>query len=672
MKRAFVIIMLLFIGTAYGQDAKLFVVKADKLLSRNDYENALPLYMQAMELLPDDALINFKVGLCHLHSEKKTKSVQYLEKAYSINPKVDLDIEYHLGLAYQYDHQYGKAMDFFQQFKSKNKRLADIAEHKIQECIIGDSLLKHPTYVEIKNIGNIINSGFHEYSPLLSADGSTLIFTSNRSNELEKIKAGTNYEDIYITHWKDYAWEEPQRISPEINSEFHDAAASLSHDGKTLFLYYEEGAGDIYTSTLTDGEWSKPKPLNKNINLPLFWETSACISADGKKLFFTSNRPGGFGELDIYVSELDSKGEWGKALNLGPTINTEMHEDSPFIHADGVTLFFSSDGHPSMGSNDIFKSELVDGKWTSPVNMGYPINSIEYDGFFTLSEDKKTGYFSALREDGMGNADIYQIKMLDPPPKIEEPVVVEVDSSQFQTAAADTTLAADPELETFIDPMIELQKGLEIVTILKGKVIDETTSEPLHASITLVNNETNELIERIYSKAGTGEFELIIPHGGNYGVATEAHGYLFNSINFNLPQFAEFQEIDTHILMVKAEVGSKVVLKNIFFDTGKSDLKPESLSELEKVRHLLLSNANIKMQINGHTDNTGNAATNKTLSLKRAEAVVQYLVEKGIDAGRLAAKGFGAERPLVSNDDEQGGREINRRTEIEIIDTTQG
>src|SRR5688572_11036802 len=139
MKRAFVIIMLLFIGTAYAQDPKLFVAKADKLLSRNDYENALPLYMQAMEILPDDALINFKVGLCHLHSEKKTKSVQYLEKAYSINPKVDLDIEYHLGLAYQYDHQYGKAMDFFQQFKTKNKRLADIAEHKIQECVIGDS-----------------------------------------------------------------------------------------------------------------------------------------------------------------------------------------------------------------------------------------------------------------------------------------------------------------------------------------------------------------------------------------------------------------------------------------------------------------------------------------------------------------------------------------------------
>jgi outer membrane protein OmpA-like peptidoglycan-associated protein len=257
---------------------------------------------------------------------------------------------------------------------------------------------------------------------------------------------------------------------------------------------------------------------------------------------------------------------------------------------------------------------------------------------------------------------------------VHEPTIVQTDSIKTDTVQTDTLqqVAQQQKFEAYIDPIVELQKGLQIVTILKGKVIDAGSSQPLYAVITLVNNENNEVIERISSDGTTGDFELVIPHGGNYGVATESQGYLFNSINFNVPQFAELVQIDTHILMVKAEVGSKVVLKNIFFDTGKSELKPESLSELEKVKTLLTENASIKMQINGHTDNTGNPETNKALSLQRAEAVMRYLVENGVDAGRLSAKGFGAERPLVSNDDEQEGREINRRTEIEIIEATKG
>ena len=202
---------------------------------------------------------------------------------------------------------------------------------------------------------------------------------------------------------------------------------------------------------------------------------------------------------------------------------------------------------------------------------------------------------------------------------------------------------------------------------MKGKVIDENTAEPLSAVISLVNNETKQVLSKITVDSLTGNFELVIPHGGNYGVMTERPGYLFNSINFNLPKFAEYQEIDTHIIMVKAEVGSKTILKNIFFDVGKSDLKTESLSEIERIKELLTTNADLKVQINGHTDNTGNAAANKTLSLKRATAVVDYLVSHGIEASRLSAKGYGSERPIVSNDDEESGREINRRTEIEIV-----
>jgi len=660
-------VFLVCLGTSvasFGQASKDLIDKGDRLFAKKDYSNALQTYLSAAN--GDDPDLNFKIGLCYLYSETKSKAVSYLESAYRAKPNVDLDIDYHLGMAYQNDHQYAKAKLHYEEFMRKNKKLADIAREKIHQCEIGDSLTRKPVNCIIENIGQGINSPFHEYSPLVTADGNTMIFTSSRSTDDYKIKSGTNFEDIYITHKTGGAWGAPEKISPNINIKFHDAAASLSPDGNTLLLYYEEGSGDIYQSSHETGDWSKPVPLNKNINTPLFWETSACLSADGKRLFFSSNRPGGKGELDIWVSDLDDKGQWLKPVNIGPTINTPGNEDSPYIHPDGVTLYFSSDGHPSMGSNDIYKTEFKDGKWQKPVNLGYPINSIEYDGFFTISEDKKTGYYSTLRNEGLGSADIYVVTFL--PPKVEEPEVVVASVAPVVEEPKVEVKPEEPKAEDFVDPMVQFQRDLKIVTVLKGKVIDESTAVPLAATISLVNNETNQVIAKINSNPATGEFELTIPHGGNYGVATEKAGYLFNSINFNLPQFAEYQEIDTHIIMVKAEVGSKVVLKNIFFDIGKSDLKQESIAEVEKIRELLEKNPQLNVQINGHTDNTGNAANNKVLSLKRATAVVSYLIEHGISEVRLSAKGFGSEKPIVSNDDESEGRAINRRTEIEIIE----
>src|SRR6185369_16485760 len=414
--------------------------------------------------------------------------------------------------------------------------------------------------------------------------------------------------------------------------------------------------GDIYFSTYNGNDWTEPKPLNKNINTSQFWETCASVSPDGKKLYFASNRDGGFGELDIYVSELDSHGEWGKAVNLGNTINTPGNEDSPFIHFDGVTLYFSSDGHPGLGNSDIFFSEFKKGQWTKPENIGYPINLWEYDGFFTMSRDKKTGYYSTVKDGGLGGIDIYSIKFLEPKykPKPPPPVVVVEKKKEVEN-------------KNYVDPSVQKLIDEKVVTVLRGKVIDENTAAPLNATVTLVDNETGKVLSKIYSDPTSGDFELHIPHGGNYGVTTESVGYLFNSINFNLPKFAEYQEIDTHIIMVRTVIGSKVVLRNIFFDVGKFNLKDQSVSEIENVQELLVKNPQLKVQINGHTDNTGDATSNKTLSLKRANAVVDYLISKGIDQTRVSAKGYGSERPIVSNDDELGGREINRRTEIEVV-----
>jgi outer membrane protein OmpA-like peptidoglycan-associated protein/tetratricopeptide (TPR) repeat protein len=652
----FYILLGLQLSHLNAQPVTGLVAQADKLYDKKQYQKAVELYLQALEANPDDASLNLQTGLSYLYSESKSKAAKYISKAHRLNPRINDEINYHLGIAFQNTNEFLKAIDHFEQFKKVKKELSELADKRIAECRIADSLSHYELNVVIENAGPNVNSRFHDYAPIISGDGKTLLITSNRTANERELKEGTNYEDIYICRKSANGWEPAKKIS-SINTEYNDAAASLSPDGKTLFLYYEEGAGDIYTSQLQGNEWTKPAPLNKNINTEQYWETSATLSSDGKKIYFASNRPGGIGELDLYVSELDGKGSWGKAVNLGPVINTPENEDSPFIHPDNATLYFSSDGHPSLGNTDIFVSMLAGNKWTKPENLGWPINTWEYDGFFTISADKKHGYFSTLKEGGLGDSDIYSITFLEPKFKPKpKPVVVAVEQPKPKPANTD-----------FVDPSIEKSRNEKVVSVLKGKVIDEDTAEPLAATIFLVDNETKKILSKISVDSLNGDFELVIPHGGNYGVLTEKPGYLFNSINFSLPKFSEYQEIDTHIIMVKAEVGSKAILKNIFFEVGKSDLKVESLAEIGKIEELLITNADLKVQINGHTDNTGNAATNKTLSLKRASAVVDYLVSHGISPARLSAKGYGSERPIVSNDDEEGGRELNRRTEIEIV-----
>lgn len=655
------LVCLLTVQLATAQDAKDLMDRGDRYYAKGDLENALNFYLKAEQQQPDNPRVQLKIGLAYLSTtSKKFKSLHYLRKAHELLATVDPDIDYYLAAAYQVNHQFKEARDHYTIYKNKYKRMSSIAQQKIEECERGDSLVTHATESIITNMGRAINSTFHDYGPLVMPDESAVIFTSNRTlKEPKPGEAVENFENVLISYKQGTSWSTPAPVSDSINVEHHDAAASLSHDGRQLFLYYEEGYGDIYVSQRTGNEWRKAKALNDNINT-IHWETSACISADGRKIYFSSNRPGGYGELDIWYSERDSKGDWGKPKNMGPIVNTPGNEDSPFIHEDGVTLYFGSDAHPGLGSTDIFKTEFKNGKWQKPVNMGYPVNTADYDNYFVISDDKKTGYFASVREDGLGETDLYKIVFLDPKPKVEVVVAPPVPETKKQPVKED---------EDFVDPVLQMQKDLQIGIALKGKVIDANSAQPLKARITLTNNEKNEVLAVINSNAETGDFELFIPHGGNFGVSTEKEGYLFNSINFNLPASYELQELETAIIMVKAEKGSKVVLKNIFFDTGKSDLKQESLTELENIRELLDKNPNLKVQINGHTDNVGEATYNKSLSQRRARSVVDYLIKNGIDANRLAAVGYGEERPLVSNDDESDGREINRRTEIEIIES---
>lgn len=644
-----------------AQDIKSLIDKGDKAFGKGEFKNAIESYFAAEKLDGNSPKIKCKIGQTFLSTGSEVKALPYLEEAYKQQPDVDPDIDYYLGLALQANSHFNRATEHFKKYKQKNKKLANIADQKIKECTLGDSLMRNPVLCTIKVMEWPINSPYQDYGPVLTADESVLVFTSARDTTLlEKVSKAKQvlFEDILLTKLVDGAWAVPQKISENINDTFHDAATYLTPDGRTVFLYYEKGNGDIYRSDFDGSSWSVPQSMGKEINT-VSWETSGCLSPDGNKFYFTSDRPGGRGNLDIYVSERLANGTWGKAVNMGPQINTPGNEDAPFMHPDG-TLFFGSDGHTGMGDFDIFKSEWIDGKWTKPVNLGYPINTPKFENYFFLSKDKKRGYFSAMRNEGVGNTDICMINFLDPPPPPPKEEVV----------LAKEEIKEEPKTigDEFVDAMVSFQKDLGFATQLTGKVIDAEKNTPLKAQIMLVDNSTNKVIERAYSDPTTGDFKIIIPHGGNYGINTSLDGYLFNSMNFEVPTFSDYQEIETHILMQTATVGSKVVMKNIFFDLGKAELRNESIGELEQILDLLQRNPGIKLQINGHTDNSGDDQTNKTLSLKRAESVLTFLIQRGVEQARLRAVGYGEERPIVSNDDEQGGREVNRRTEIEVFE----
>ena len=635
------------------------------------YRAALPYYQKANKFNPNNADLNYKLGRCFLASVNKKNAAQYFEKAYKLNPSVSKDINYYLGQAYHLQMKFDKAIEKYTSYKntlsSNQMELMDVIK-KIDECKTGIELMKKPERVFIDNIGSIINTKEPEYGAIISADESVMMFTSRRSSTTGGgIDMGLNeyFEDIYITYKKDGKWTVPANMGTPVNSDEHDATVAVAPDGQSMIIYNDDkGDGNLYECKLVGDVWSKPKKMNKNINTKSH-ESSASYSSDGKTLYFVSDKDGGTGAHDIYKTEWDPiKLDWGEAQNIGAPINTKYNEESVVIHPDGKTIYFSSQGHKTMGGYDIFKSTLDEnGKWTEPVNMGYPINSVDDDVFFVISASGRRGYYSSFKNDGFGEKDIYVITFLGP----EKPL---------QLNAEDNLLAsvAKPVSEKVIEKQVDA--ATKRITILKGVVREFGTQKPIGADIELIDVEENATLATFKSNNTTGKYLVSLPSGKNYGLAVKAEGYLFHSENFNIPDTAAYNEVVKNIDMKPIKVGSSIVLKNIFYDYNKATLRTSSMNELDRLTDLLVKNPTLKIELSAHTDSRGSDSYNQSLSQKRAQSCVDYLIKKGIASDRLVSKGYGENKLIVSdadiakmssNEEKEQGHQQNRRTEFKVI-----
>lgn len=577
-----------------------YMMKAQIYKDRGDFETAIQNFERALELDPNFypegfmvlAGIQFNSGL---YEEAKNNILIFLEKGV---------------------------------FRQISKTEADQFLKRSDFAIYA---VAHPVDFEPENLGDSINSELNEYRPTLSLDENRIIFTVMVPKDPDKeVNMNNVQEDFFISDRKENGeWGSRRPAGNPLNTEKNEGAQSLSADGRLLYFTAcdrMEGFGkcDIYYSILTSGRWSQAINLGSGVNTK-YSDKHPSISSDGNVLYFASDRPGGYGGLDIYYSVKNKSGTWTNAVNMGESINTPGNEQSPFIHPDNKSLYFASEGHENLGRGDVFiVRRNEEGIWEKPQNLGYPINTNNDEIGLIVDPPGKKAYFSSNRipERGM---DIFSFDL----PETARPVPV---------------------------------------SYMKGRVYDSKTFKGIQADFQLIDLENGQVVQEAKSNLGEGDFLVPLPTNKNYGLNVSHPGYLFYSEHF---EFKGIQrETDPFLKNVPLKpliAGESIVLNNIFFDFDSYDLLPESRTELEKIIELLTLNPVLKVEISGHTDNTGTDEYNQLLSRRRAESVVSYLVEHSIKKERLSFIGYGSSRPVASNETEEG-RAKNRRTELKIME----
>jgi len=622
--------LILFTGVAMAQESSYsttnkeaikYFALANRAVDDGMFDEAITQLQKAID--KDEKFTEAHALIADVYRLKKNnkQAVESYRKVIAINPDFGRAIYIKLGEVEAIEGQYDEAkkhLEKYLTYPNITSSNSAFAQKVIANCNFAINAIQHPVPFKPVNMGPEVNTAADEYSPVATADEKTLIFT-------RQINAN---EDFYQSNKTNNKWQTATYLSNNINTpNFNEGSESISQDGKFLFFTgcnRPDGMGrcDIYVAQKKGDDWGKPFDLSAPVNTS-GWESQPSISADGRTLYFVSNRKGGYGGYDIWKSKLTDKG-WGEPENLGPNINTAGNEQSPFIHADDSTLYFCSNGWPGMGGQDLFVSKLgKDGKWQKPENLGYPINTNGDESGLTISANGSTAYFSSNTLGGFGGFDIYTFDM---------PVNIRP----------------------------------RMVTYVKGIVSDLKTKLPLEAAVEIIDLQNNLPVYQDFSSAEKGDFLATLTSGKNYGLNISKDGYLFYSENFSLVGHQPNNPFDISVLLEPIEIGNKVILKNIFFDTNKFDIKPDSKPELDKLVNFLTLNPTLHVEISGHTDNVGNDQANQILSEARAKAVFAYLINNKIDPARLVYKGYGKTQPIAPNETEEG-RSQNRRTEFKII-----
>lgn len=635
------IAVLLLAGTmVFAQDLSTSSKKAIK-----NYEKATQYFRQKQDAQAEQFLWEavgadnefieawFMLAQIYLDKKQGAKAAKYYLNGLEVDPdtygagylKV-ADLEFSIG-------EYYLSREHLEKWKSYNysdaKALALATKLELNLSFAIDAI-NNPLPFNPMSLGPAINTTQYEYWPSLSIDESRIFFTvlGKQNEKLAKTRLDLQ-EDFYFAIQENGKWKDRTYLGAPVNTNSNEGAQTVTADGK--YIYFTacnrpDGHGrmcDLYYSRVDEtGKWSKPVNLGDVVNTTAS-EKHPSVSADGRMLVFASNKGGGEGSYDIWMTKME-EGSWQKPVNLGDSINSQGMEQSPFLHPDQRTLYFSSDGWPGMGKGDIFMSKLKDdGTWSSPKNLGFPINTFNEEVGFIVNASGREAYYSSNRRDGT-DTDIYKFEI--------------------------------PE-EIRPNP----------VSYIKGRVYDSRTMKGIEALFQLVDLNTGELVVESASNPGEGDYLVSLPTGSSYLFNVSQRGYLFYSDHFALSEtYSQLDPMKMDIPLEPIRAGKSVILNNIFYETDSYDLKDHSLVELDKIYDFLSLNKNVKVEISGHTDNVGSSQYNHQLSNLRADAVVRYLEGKGIEAERLVSEGYGDTAPIGTNDTEEG-RAKNRRTELKIV-----
>ncbi|WP_437921574.1 OmpA family protein [Sphingobacterium sp. LRF_L2] len=614
---------------AFGQKpspnrrAQAAYVEANKALRINAFEKAIQELQSAIAYDPYFATAQQQLGDIYRKQEQYKDAAEAYLNVLSIDPNLTHFTYFGLGESLLFTGKYADAEKMLHRYIASAK-LDDKQKVKINkylaDCQFAKNYIGTDFPYQLTLLPTSINTVDDEYFPKLTADNQRIIFTRKTQQQ----------ENFYESIWRDGRWSEATKLVGQVNSDnYNEGAHCISPDGKHLFFTgcnWPDGLGscDIYVSKFENGAWATPHNIGQPIN-SRGWEAQPAISADGKTLYFVSNRLGGFGGYDIYKSTLNSDGTWAAPKNLGPQINTPFDESAPYIHADSKTLYFTSDGWPGFGQKDIFMSKLDSiGNWSTALNMGNRINNFRNQTSLHVSMNGKIGHLSS--EDSTGQIDIFSFALAT---------------------------------ETRPYPIAYIQ----------GVVTDAISQEPIQAKIQVVETSQGKIIIDDISDPEDGTFLISLPIGQNYALQVLKAGYMFESQQYALDddRFTD-EKFKTTILLHPIKKDAVGTLNNIYFPLNKYDILPESLSDLQLLQQFLRNNPTIRIEIGGHTDNTGNDASNQVLSEKRALAVKNYLTSAGINDNRLQVKGYGSSLPLAKNDDDEG-RRINRRTSFRILNS---